>query len=238
LAKKKRRREKDSQGGGNWLTTYGDMVTLILTFFILLYSFSTIDVMKFQKMLLSFRGAVGIVDGGKSFDENSKIASGRQVTENGSSKQQTLDVLKVARQIQAIVKEQGLEDQISVSVNRRGVVVSIAEGLLFSSGQYELRTDGKKVLATLGRIFAEIPNNISAEGHSDSVPVSRSGVIKDNWDLSAIRSSRIISFLSKSSNLSSKRLQSVGYGKSRPIMPNDTNYHRQMNRRVDLVILS
>jgi chemotaxis protein MotB len=238
LTKRKRRKTEDPPGGGNWLTTYGDMVTLILTFFILLYSFSTIDIMKFQRMLFSFRGAIGIVDGGKSFSEDSKISSGQEINESGSSKQRTIDVMKVAQRIQAIVKEQGLENEINVSVTRRGVVVSIAEGLLFSSGQYELLPTGEKVLSTLGQIFSEIPNNISAEGHADSVPIRNGNFVQDNWDLSALRSSRIISFLSRVSNLSPKRLQSVGYGQSRPIMPNDTNYHRQMNRRVDLVILS
>ncbi len=220
------------------MTTYGDMVTLILTFFILLYSFSTIDVMKFQKMLFSFRGAIGVIDGGKTFEEDQKVFSGQTMEDAGSSRKQTMDSTKVARKIQSIIRKHGLEKEVNVSINQRGVVVSISEGLLFQAGQYELLPEGKIVLSILGEIFREIPNDISAEGHSDSIPVNGKGIIRDNWDLSALRSSRIVSFLSGSADLSPRRLQSVGYGESRPIMPNDTDYHRQMNRRVDLVILS
>lgn len=235
---RKRKEKEDSGSGGNWMTTYGDMVTLILTFFILLYSFSTIDVMKFQKMLSSFRGAIGVIDGGKTFEEDPNVFSGQTMQDSGSSAKQTTDIMKVAQRIQSLVREQGMEEEISVSINQRGVVVSISEGLLFRAGQYELLPQGKRVLSTLGQVFAEIPNEISAEGHSDSNPMNRKGIIQDNWDLSALRSSRIVSFLSTNSGIPPKRLQSVGYGHSRPIMPNDNDYHRQMNRRVDLVILS
>lgn len=220
------------------MTTYGDMVTLILTFFILLYSFSNIDVMKFQKMLFSFRGAIGVIEGGKTVEEDPNIFSGQAMKDSGSSKQQTPDIMKVAQRIQSLVREEGMEEEINVFINQRGVVVSISEGLLFQAGKYELLPKGKRILSTLGQVFAEIPNNISAEGHSDSIPVNGRGTIQDNWDLSALRSSRIVSFLSGNSGILSQRLQSVGYGDSRPIMPNDTDYHRQMNRRVDLVILS
>ncbi len=235
---RKKRRKDEEEGGGSWLTTFGDMMTLILTFFILLYSFSTIDVMKFKKMLFSFRGAIGVIDGGRTFEEDDSSFSSRNIQEMASIRKPDIDIMKVSQKIQSMIKEKGLEKKVKVAVSKRGVVVSISEGLLFSTGQYELLPGGKKVLSLVGGILKEIPNNISAEGHTDNIPVRKTGFVKDNWDLSALRASRIIAFLSESLNIPPRRLKSVGFGDSRPIMPNDNDFHRQMNRRVDIVIMS
>jgi chemotaxis protein MotB len=235
---RKRRRDFDDRPGGNWLTTYSDMVTLLLTFFVLLFTFSTIDVMKFQKLILSFRGAIGIIDGGRSIQEEEAVFSGQTMVDAGESRVQTTDIVKVAERIQEIIREKGLEHEVTVAVNERGVVVSIAEGVLFKTGAYELRPDGIDVIASIGNILQEIDNQVSVEGHTDNVPFRRGGFVGDNWALSSLRAARIVAVLQGRSGIDPRRLQSVGYGPSRPIMPNDTAEHRQMNRRADIVILS
>lgn len=235
---RKRRRDFDDRPGGSWLTTYSDMVTLLLTFFVLLFTFSTIDVMKFQKLILSFRGAIGVIDGGRSIQEDDAVFSGQTMVDAGESRVQTTDIMKVAERIQETIREQGLEHEVTVAVNERGVVVSIAEGVLFRTGAYELRPDGVDVIASIGNILQEIENQVSVEGHTDNVPFRRGGFVGDNWALSSLRAARIVAVLEERSGIEARRLQSVGYGPSRPIMPNDTAEHRQMNRRADIVILS
>jgi chemotaxis protein MotB len=116
-------------------------------------------------------------------------------------------------------------------------VVSIAEGLLFRSGEYEIRPEGKRVLDILTRIIKELPNDVSVEGHADKIPVRADGVVRDNWTLSALRAVRIVAYF-QAAGVSPRRLQAVGYGDTRPIMPNDTPEHRNMNRRADIVFLS
>jgi chemotaxis protein MotB len=235
---RKRRRDFDDRPGGSWLTTYSDMVTLLLTFFVLLFTFSTIDVMKFQKLILSFRGAIGVIDGGRSIQEDEAVFSGQTMVDAGESRVQTTDIMKVAERIQETIREQGLEHEVTVAVNERGVVVSIAEGVLFRTGAYELRPDGVDVIVSIGNILQEIENQVSVEGHTDNVPFRRGGFVGDNWALSSLRAARIVAVLEGRSGIETRRLQSVGYGPSRPIMPNDTAEHRQMNRRADIVILS
>jgi len=235
---RKRRRNLDEGSGSNWLTTYSDMVTLLLTFFVLLFTFSTIDVMKFQKMLLSFRGAIGVMESGRSFQEDEAVFSGRTRVDAGESRVQTTDIMKVAQRIRETIREQGLQQDVTVAVNERGVVVSIAEGLLFRTGAYELRPEGVEVIASVGNILQEIENQVSVEGHTDNVPFRRGGFVGDNWALSSLRAARIVAVLEERSGIEARRLQSVGFGPSRPIMPNDTPEHRQMNRRADIVILS
>lgn len=236
--RRRKKRNLDEDKGGNWLTTYGDMVTLILTFFVLLYSFSTLDVVKFQKMIFSFRGAIGVIDGGKTFEEDKAVFSGKTMTDSGQSRKQTPDILRVAQKIQAIVQDEGLEKEVTVTVDQRGVVVSIAEGLLFAEGQYDLAPGGEKVLSIIGMMIKEINNDVSVEGHTDSTPLKRNSVVRDNWALSALRAARIISFLAEEAEIPSQRLQAVGYGSTRPLMPNDSERHRQINRRADVVIVS
>ncbi|MFA0888252.1 MAG: flagellar motor protein MotB [Synergistales bacterium] len=233
-----RRKPSEEPRAGNWLTTYGDMVTLILTFFVLLYSFSTIDIMKFEKMLMSFRGAVGLIEGGKSYQPEDQSFSGSRMEDAGESRRPTKDFLKVAERLRTLVREKGLEREIQVVVEKRGIVVSISESLLFGSGQYELSPRGKPFLSALAELLKTFPEGLSAEGHTDNQPLSRGGFVRDNWALSSLRASGLIAFLEESGGVSARRMQAVGYGPSRPIMPNDTPEHRQMNRRVDLVVLS
>ncbi len=233
-----RRKKPEEPRSGNWLTTYGDMVTLILTFFVLLYSFSTIDIMKFEKLLLSFRGAVGLIDGGKSYQQEKRTFSGSKLQDAGDSKRSTKDLLKVAQSLQALIREKGLENEVQVFVEQRGIVVSISESILFGSGQYELSAKAKPFLLALSEVLKTFPDGLSAEGHTDDQPLNREGFVRDNWALSALRASRLIFFLETSGGISPRRLQAVGFGSTRPLMPNDTPEHRQMNRRVDLVILS
>jgi len=235
---RRRKKREEESSGGSWLTTYGDMVTLILTFFILLYSFSTIDVIKFRKMMFSFKDAIGVMKGGKTFEEQKATSSGQSIESAGEPRRSTQDIIQVAQKVQAVLKEEGLESNVTVTVNQRGVVVSLAEGLLFRQGEYEVRPAGKRVLMVLAKIIKELPNNISVEGHADSVPIRSSGIIKDNWTLSVLRAARIVEFFEKNAGISPKRLQAVGYGNSRPIVPNDTELHRSMNRRADIVFLS
>jgi len=233
-----RRKKSEEPKSGNWLTTYGDMVTLILTFFVLLYSFSTIDIMKFEKLLMSFRGAMGLIEGGKSYQQEKRTFSGSKMQDAGESRRPTKDLLKVVQSLRSLIREKGLEKEVQVFVEQRGIVVSISESILFGSGQYELSARARPFLLALSELLKTFPDGLSAEGHTDDLPVSREGFVKDNWALSSLRASRVVSFLETSGGISSRRMRAVGYGFSRPLMPNDTQEHRQMNRRVDLVILA
>lgn len=233
-----RRKKTEEPRSGNWLTTYGDMVTLILTFFVLLYSFSTIDIMKFEKLLFSFRGAVGLIDGGKSYQQAQRTFSGSKLQDAGESRRPTKDLLRVVQSLQALIRQKGLENEIRVFVEQRGIVVSISESILFGSGQYELSPGAKPFLLELSELLKTFPDGISVEGHADDQPLLQGGLIRDNWALSSLRASRLVSFLENPGGISPRRLQALGFGSTRPLMPNDTPEHRQMNRRVDVVILA
>ncbi len=232
-----RRKKQQEESGANWLTTYGDMVTLLLTFFVLLFSFSTIDVVKFKKLILSFQGAIGALPGGETLQQSPEIFGGATGMDAGDARRQTQDILEVTRKIQTLIREEGLEEDVTVQISERGVTISLADQLLFLLGSSDLLPGGKRVLSKLGEILRLVSVPVAVEGHTDSLPL-RGGPYKDNWGLSSVRAATVASYLQDPGEISPYRLKSVGYGQYKPLVPNDTEEHRALNRRVDLVLLS
>ncbi|NCC59109.1 MAG: flagellar motor protein MotB, partial [Synergistales bacterium] len=114
-------------GAPLWLATYGDMVTLILTFFILLFSFSSIDVQKFEKMIQSFKGSLGIMPGGATVQRNSAAFGGLSGKDAGESKKSTTSVEEVAKNLKNYLKSQGLDKGVEVRIDQKGVTISFSE---------------------------------------------------------------------------------------------------------------
>ncbi len=232
------RKKRQEEGAGNgWLATYGDMVTLLLTFFVLLFAFSSIDVVKFQKMLVSFRGATGFMDGGKTLEDSPNVQGGKPAKDAGEARRQSRHLLEITRQVQTLVNDEGLQNQVFIHASKRGVTISLADQLLFPRGGSDLAPGGKRVLYKLGVILQQVSVPVIVEGHTDTVPL-RGGPYKDNWGLSAIRASTVVSYLEKEAGISSLRLMAVGYGQHKPLVPNDEERHQALNRRVDLVLRS
>jgi chemotaxis protein MotB len=224
-----------------YMATYGDMVTLVLCFFVLLFAMSSIDAQKFKAAMISLKGSLGVLKGGNSreemIDPNSAPAEadGRSP---GTSQRVEMDTRHVAQTIEAYLRTEGMEKNIQVTVNQRGVSVSMSDQFLFESGSAELKRDGMRVLYKIAEIVKNVSFPlISAEGHTDSVPL-QGGRYRDNWGLSAARAGVVASYMHTDGGLDPTKLQAVAYGPYHPLVPNDTPEHRALNRRVDLVFLS
>ncbi len=175
--------------------------------------------------------------GGETLQQSPEIFGGATGMDAGDSQRQTQDILEVTRKIQTLISEEVLEEDVSVQVSERGVTISLADQLLFPLGTSDLLPGGKRVLSKLGEILQLVSIPLAVEGHTDSLPL-RGGPYKDNWGLSSIRASTVASYLHDAAGISPYRLKSVGYGQYKPLVPNDTEEHRALNRRVDLVLLS
>ncbi len=224
-------------GAPLWLATYGDMVTLVLTFFVLLFSFSSVDAQKFQKMMMSFKGALGILPGGTTVQRNPGAFGGLTGKDAGESKKSTMSIEEVAKNLKNYLKSQGLDKGVEVRIDQKGVAISFSEHVLFDSGSAEMKPEGKRVLTKVAEFIREAVPALSVEGHTDSIPL-RGGIYRDNWGLSASRAASVATYLQDRAGFDPQRLQAVGYASTRPIVPNDTPEHMALNRRVDLVILS
>ena len=224
------------------MATYGDMVTLVLCFFVLLYAMSTIDAQKAQQAVLSLRGSLGVLKGGRTRETPLEPNPITQPTNDGrtpapSPEIRMLDTQHIAYNINSYLRSEGLDKSIQVTINQRGVAVSMSDQFLFDSGSAQLKPDGQRVLYKIATLVRDEVPAISIEGHTDSVPL-RGGMYRDNWGLSAARAARVASYMQEDGQVDPRRLQAVGYGPSRPLVPNDTREHQALNRRVDLVFLS
>ncbi|MDR1649512.1 MAG: flagellar motor protein MotB [Synergistaceae bacterium] len=235
------RKEKappSAPGAPLYMATYGDMVTLVLCFFVLLFAMSSVDSQKFQKALLSLRGSLGVMKGGTTTEEaTDPNTSGEDGRAAGSAPRYEMDTQHVAYTINSYLRSEGLDQSIQVTINQRGVAVSISDQFLFDSGSAVLKSDGKRVLYKIAALVRDAVPAVSVEGHTDAIPL-RGGVYRDNWGLSSARAAVVASYLEADGGISPQKLQAVGYASNRPLVPNDSLEHRALNRRVDIIFLS
>ncbi len=210
-------------------------MTLLLCFFVLLYSFSAIDVVKFRRFLASFQG-VGVLDGGTTPDttivmpeENPNEVATEQLGPFWA------DSGRMMTHVQEYLESQGIEAEVRAFREERGVLLELQDRVLFDSGQATLRQDGLTLLGKLVTLFSEMPNEIAVEGHTDNVPIN-TPEYPSNWELSAARSARVVRYFVEIRGLTPERFSAIGYGEFRPVDSNATAVGRSRNRRVVFVI--
>lgn len=225
------------------MLTYSDFITLVLTFFVLLYSFSNLDVQKFRVFLASFQG-VGILNQGPAPMEPEEVQQettqvpmfqpNPSLLEATRQLQQTLE--EIYTSVQSYLREYGLEDKVELRYTDRGVALDIKEKILFDTGKADLKPEAKVLLDRLAQLFAKLPYQISVEGHTDSRPI-HTVEFPSNWELSAARAARVVRYFTEVHRLDPGRFAAVGYGEFRPLVPNDSEKNMALNRRVVMVIL-
>lgn len=229
------RRRPMAVPSSSWLTTYSDLVTLLLCFFVLLYSFSAIDVVKFRRFVASFQG-VGILDGGTIPDSTSPIPID-QVGDTTTDTQGPFwsDTGRLTVYVQEFLSSHGIEGEVQVYRAEQGVLLELRDHLLFDSGRADIRLDGVALLNKLGELFSQLPNEVTVEGHTDNIPI-RTAEYPTNWELSGARAARVVRYFVEIRGLDPKRFAFTGYGEFRPVEPNTTANSRARNRRVVFVI--
>jgi len=235
---RQRRRSRAAGGltGSEWLTTYSDMVTLVLCFFVMLYAFSSLDVIKFQRALISLQGALGILPGGQTLSPEPMQQTGPGPQFRMIFVPDMEQMEAVQAEIEQVLREVGMEDAVVTQIEERGLVVRFTERALFDSGRADIRPDARLVLERIAGVIGQIPNHVRVEGHTDNRPINTYR-FPTNWELSTARATAVIRHFIEVHGLDPLRLSAAGYGEYRPIADNATPEGRQLNRRVDIVIL-
>jgi len=193
-----------------WIFTYGDMVTLLLVFFVLLLTFCKTDINKFKSVAESFKptppGTPFFLEGQPSVLE------------------------QLAQQLETVE----LPQEMYVTLDDRGVVVSFRDTALFGPASANLLPAARTSLSRFVKFLYALPNEVVVEGHTDNQPI-RTPQYPSNWELSSARASAVARFL-EGEGLQGKRMTVVGYGQYRPRFRNDTPEKRALNRRIDVVI--
>jgi len=236
----KRRRRQASQptGAPKWMVTFSDLITLILVFFILLFSMSQIDIVKFrtiadsfqQRQILEFYPSVIPFENPSAEPEME-----REKTQPQNSEGTDKELNQLLADIQSYLNENKLSDVVVATRTERGVVLVLQEQALFTSGEATVLEEAYPFLNKVGDLLSRIPNFVKVEGHTDNRPIGTYR-FPSNWELSSARASSVIRYLVQTENLDPKRFIAVGYGDTRPIAPNDTRENLQKNRRVEVII--
>lgn len=224
-----RRKFPSSDNNERWLLTYADLITLLLAFFIVMYSMSRIDAKQFGKMSEALNG---ILKGGKSVIDKGDAA---QIKGQGILKLGDLNVIQ--KQLAKRFEILGKNDEVQTEITERGLVVHIMESALFEEGSAELLNKTTNILDVIYDGIKDRPNHIRIEGHTDDRSI-QSPIYPSNWELSTARATSVVRYFIENYNLSADKLSALGYSEYRPIKPNNTIENRAKNRRVDVVILT
>ncbi|MFH1374456.1 MAG: flagellar motor protein MotB [bacterium] len=227
--RRKRLRDDANEDEGRWLLTYADLITLLLAFFVVMYSMSQIDAKKFGKVAEALHG---ILKGGESvlpFEE--------EQSENGHGLLRLGNLRMLQSQIDERFKQLNRQEDVRTEVTERGLVVHILEKALFNEGSAKLQPQSIEILDLIYERVKSMPNHIRVEGHTDDRPISTTQY-PSNWELSSARATEVVRYFISYHELSPGRISALGYGKFRPIRPNNSIENRAQNRRVDLVVLT
>ena len=193
-----------------WIFTYGDLVTLLFCFFVLLVSLCKTDVEKIKQISASFK-------------EN---PPGSPFVFTGQSS--NLD--KAAQQLEKL----DVPDDVEINASNKGGEVTFRRTVSFEQGSIEISEKAIKAMKKMLPIIGQMQNDIEISGHTDDTDINNR--FPSNWEMSVARASAIAGFL-EANKIAPKRMQVVGYGDSRPRFNADTAYKRALNRRVDILLL-
>ena len=227
------RRRKDDIPQDNpdrWLLTYADLITLLLAFFIVMYSMSQMDAKKFGKVQQALQG---ILKGGPSILREQSLdtlADGHGLLKTGSLRMLQTKISEKARTLSD-------SEEISTELSERGLTIHIMESALFDEGQADLKARARRVLDMVGVDVIQMPNHVRIEGHTDDRPISNSRY-PSNWELSATRATEVVRYFIGQHNYPPNKISALGYASYRPYVPNNSIENRAKNRRVDIVVLT
>jgi chemotaxis protein MotB len=239
------------EGLPGWMGTYGDLVTLLLCFFVLLYAFSTTDSQKFKNLIMSFRGTFGVMKGGKTISPDALLSSAR-VEYKGSEYRYQYIAKKVEAELkkysgdktirkedvsdeqqaqQQEKQQKELEDKITqedtdVKITERGIEISLGDKVLFDLAKANLKPGASDVLDIVLNNIKDIENNIVVEGHTDNWSINTKE-FPSNWELSAARATTVLKYFVGKEGRIKDRLSLAGFSDTRPISDNNTKNGRQ-----------
>jgi len=192
-----------------WMLTFSDMVTQILIFFVLLFTLSDMNMMKFSSYFTRMKKPPVLLD-----EEQLR---------------------RVMIDLAGYAKQKGLEDAIRMEIVERGLTINMTEKLMFNSGSAEILPEALPVLNEIVVQLKTVPNDISIEGHTDNIPIANDR-FGSNWELSTARATNIVKYFVEQQGIAPNRVSASGYGEFRPITDNSTPEGRAANRRVVLIV--
>lgn len=225
----------EEEGAPAWVVTFGDLMSLLLCFFVLLLSFSEMDRKKYKIVSGSLANAFGIQRDTPVFDspKAQKII--------GKEFDQAIIINKIQEKlVKPIIVEiennfQEMKDLIEVDVSENQVAIRLMGETTFDLGKAEIRPQMLPLLVKIGALLKGTRGEIIIAGHTDNLPL-RGGPYKSNLGLSMARAASVADFLLKKASIEPEKISTMGFGEHRPLATNDTTQGREKNRRVEIIL--
>jgi len=223
-----------------WIAAFGDLMSLLLCFFVLLLSMSSMDAKKVSEAIGSLSGAMSVLEGGtKTEISKQRIQESTPIESKDETSEQVNRITESAAQAVTDANEmieKGQAPAITLDDSQDGFVIELPASLLFKSGSATIQNDDSILfLKRIALIIGELPNDIQVmvKGHTDNQGPGKSSIFKDNWDLSSARAISVLKELLLS-DVDPKRISAAGYAEFSPNATNATKSGREKNRRVEL----
>lgn len=224
-----------------WMVTFGDLIMLLLTFFVLLLTMKSMDSGALKEKFQDMSATTGPLEhsdsqfGGSLIEGEYPLKKSLSI-ENNQMLEEVFDLLEgIEKKRAEEFHLEKLRQLVDIDIDDRGVVVSMEFDHLFDSGKAEVRSDRFPLLDSMGRLFRNAANDILIMGHSDNQPV-QGGEFESNFELSFYRAISVMFYLTEGLGISSGRFSAGGYGDLRPRYPNDSEKNRSKNRRIEFIL--
>ncbi len=209
------------------MVTYSDMVTLLLTFFVLLLSMANMDKRKFFDAIGSLKGAFG-------FMQSSSVSEVNKPQVISYAPMDDDFVSRLYNRVQTVLARLRIDRDIDLVKDRGAVILRVKDAVLFDAGSTTLKPEALPILREIAGMVQPLPLLLRIEGHTDDLPPSNPAIT--NWDISVQRAVAVLKFIASEDLVPLDRLSAVGYGDRRPVAPNLGPEEQAINRRVEFVL--
>lgn len=231
--KNRRSRSKESEGssGAKWEIVYSGFVLILLCFFIMLSSFSTMEEAKVMQFVKSFVTAVSMMPRGAKFEKGLAV-----VSDSADMVDTKSELAKIFHTLEELAYEFNLEKEINLVLTREGLVMRMSEHTVFGLGSADIAAEALPLLQKVGAIISKTAYQIRIEGHTDDLPIHTERY-PSNWELSTARAVNVLRYFIKNHNVDPQRLAAEGFSEFHPVVANDTAENREKNRRVEIIFI-
>ncbi len=230
MGKKKEKKEIEEPSSPAWMTTYGDMMTLLLCFFVLLIAFAEMDATKFEPVMFALQGAFGVMP---NRAQSIPSSSHSRPQKPSSSKVEVYQ--QIVKEVREMAEQMGVADELSIEMTEGGMLIRLGSKVLFDTGKDDIKQVAFPILDIVGKSINENARQVTITGHTDNIPINTTE-FKSNWELSTARALSVVKYLIESVKVSPGILTAAGQSEFDPLVDNSTPENRQKNRRVEFLV--
>jgi chemotaxis protein MotB len=208
-----------------WITTFNDLITLLMVFFVLLFALGNIDMQRYKRFQSALQSTMGVLQEGQSTSVG-VISAGQPSQSPSAVKAPDAD-----RRLEELCRTDGLEAEFTA----RGIQLTLNDEMLFATGSAQLTESGMKMLARVGAVIRSLERTVQVEGHTDLRPIATTQ-FPSNWELSTQRAVNVVKYFVERVGIPPQLLSAAGYGESRPREDDDSASAHSRNRRVEIIL--